>query len=152
MARTDVPRRRDYARFHAVTSRWLDNDVYGHVNNATYFAYFDSAINHHLIARGGLDPAGGTVVGWVVSSRCDFFRPLRYPDAGEIGLRADRIGRSSATYGVAAFRAGDDEARAAGAMTHVFVDRATSRPVPIPAALRRALEEIAHARPGSGTP
>ncbi len=149
MPSKDVPRRSEYAHFERVATRWMDNDVYGHVNNASYFSYFDSVINRFLIARGGLDIHGGGTVGFVVSSRCDYFGPTAYPEVVEVGLRAERIGRSSVTYGVALFAGNEERARAAGAMTHVFVDRATSKPVPIPAPLRQALEEIA--RPG-GSP
>lgn len=143
MARPAPPRRSAYPRVEAVTTRWMDNDLYGHVNNAHYYAYFDSVINHYLIAEGGLDIHAGGVVGFVVSSSCDYFRPIAYPDRAEVGLCVDRLGHSSVGYGLALFLAGDDEARAAGAMTHVFVDRATSRPVAIPPRLRQALEAIA---------
>jgi acyl-CoA thioester hydrolase len=145
-----VPRRSDYAWFRAVTTRWMDNDVYGHVNNAHYYAYFDSAINDLLISRGGLDIQGGPVVGFVVSSACDFFSPVAYPQDLEVGVRADRIGTSSVHYGVALFLPGGEEARAAGTMVHVFVDRASSRPVPIPEPLRRALQGIARPGPAAG--
>jgi acyl-CoA thioester hydrolase len=144
-----VPRRSDYVWGRALTTRWADNDVYGHVNNATYLALFDSAINHFLISRGGLDIHGG-VRGLVVSSACDFFAPVAYPADVEVGLRVDRIGTSSVHYGVALFASGDDRARAAGTMVHVFVDRATSRPVSVPPALRRALETISAGASGSG--
>ncbi len=148
MDRPAPPRRDDYAHLEPVYTRWMDNDVYGHVNNAHYYSYFDSAINRYLIAAGGLDIHGGEVVGFVVSSRCDYFRPIAYPDAIEVGLRADRIGNSSVTYGLAIFVAGDEEARAAGTMTHVFVNRASSRPVSLPPRLRCALEEIGGADAG----
>jgi acyl-CoA thioester hydrolase len=135
------PRRSEYARFERATTRWMDNDVYGHVNNAHAYAYFDSAINRVLV-EAGLDIHRGEVAGFVVSSSCDYFRPFSYPDAIEIAVRVDRLGNSSATYGLAIFLEGDDEARAAGSMTHVFVHRPTSRPVPIPPALRGALEAL----------
>lgn len=152
MASRAPPRRSDYPRLEPVSTRWMDNDVYGHVNNAHYYSYFDSAINRYLIAAGGLDIQAGEVVGFVVSSRCDYFRPIAYPDAVEVGLRTDRIGNSSVTYGLAIFAAGDEEARAAGAMTHVFVDRASAKPVTIPARLRRALEAIAAGDRGPPSP
>lgn len=136
-------RRADYAWFRSITSRWMDNDVYGHVNNAHYYSYFDTVINQYLIERGGLDPHSSPVVGFVVSSSCDFFRPVAYPDGLEVGLRVDRTGKSSVHYGVALFAAGDDAARAAGMVVHVFVDRATSTPVQIPEPIRQALQAIA---------
>jgi acyl-CoA thioester hydrolase len=141
-----APRRGDYACFFPATTRWMDNDVYGHVNNAHYYSLFDSAVNRFLIERGGLDIHRGDVVGWVVSSSCDYFAPVAYPDDLEIGLRVDRLGSSSVTYGLAVFRAGDEAARAAGAVVHVFVDRRTSRPTSLPEKLRAALQEIAAAR------
>jgi acyl-CoA thioester hydrolase len=143
MVERNAPRRADHAWFRPVTARWMDNDVYGHVNNAHYYSYFDTVINRYLIERGGLDFRSSPVVGFVVSSACDFFRPVAYPDDLEVGLRVDRIGRSSAHYGVALFTTGDDSARAAGRVVHVFVDRGTTRPVEIPVPIRRALEAIA---------
>jgi acyl-CoA thioester hydrolase len=125
----------------------MDNDVYGHVNNAHYYSYFDTVINQYLIGLGGLDIHASPVVGFVVSSSCDFFRPVAYPGEVEVGLRVDRIGKSSVHYGVALFAAGDDVARAAGTVVHVFVDRAASTPVAIPAAIALALEAIAVAAP-----
>jgi acyl-CoA thioester hydrolase len=143
MAKPEPTRRSEYVHFEPVSTRWMDNDLYGHVNNAHYYSFFDSAINHYLITAGGLDIEAGATVGYIVSSRCEYFRPIRYPDAIEVGVCTDRVGNSSATYGVAIFIPGEVEARASGAMTHVFVDRASSRPAPIPARLRAALEAIA---------
>ena len=142
MADRVLPRRADYAWFRPVTPRWMDNDVYGHVNNAHYYAYFDTVVNRYLIEAGGLDIHGGPVVGFVVSSACDYFRPVAYPEEIEIGLRVDRLGRSSVRYGLSLLAAGDEAVRAAGTVVHVFVDRATSKPVEIPAPIRRALESI----------
>jgi acyl-CoA thioester hydrolase len=143
MADRIPPRRADYAWFRPITPRWMDNDVYGHVNNAHYYAYFDTVVNRYLIEAGGLDIHGGPVVGFVVSSACDYFRPVAYPEEIEIGLRVDRLGRSSVQYGLSLLAAGDEAVRAAGTVVHVFVDRATSKPVEIPAPIRRALESIA---------
>ena len=142
------PRREDYAWFGHVTARWMDNDVYGHVNNAHYYSYFDTVINQYLIERGGLDIHSSPVVGFVVSSSCDYFRPVAFPGALEIGLRVDRTGRSSVHYGVALFVAGDDLARAAGKVVHVFVERRTATPVQLPAQLKQALDALA----GGGRP
>jgi len=121
----------------------MDNDVYGHVTNAHYYSYFDTVINQYLIERGGLDPRSSPLVSFVVSSSCDYFRPVAYPDGLEVGLRVDRTGKSSVHYGVAVFAAGDDAARAAGKVVHVFVDRQTSTSVRIPEPIRQALEAIA---------
>jgi len=147
MATKPPPRRADYAWFRPVTTRWMDNDVYGHVNNAHYYSYFDTVINQYLIERGGLDLQASPVVGFVVSSSCDFFRPVAYPGGLEVGVRVERTGTSSGHYGVALFAAGDDAARAAGGLVHVFVDRASSTPAPIPEPIRRALEALAVVAP-----
>ncbi len=143
MARGTVPRRGDYRTFHRMTTRWMDNDVYGHVNNAHYFSYFDSAINAVLVADGGLDIQRGAVVGFVVSSGCDFHAPVAYPQPVEVGIRVEELGRSSVRYGVALFADGDDGARASGHMVHVFVNRETGKSTPIPDPIRTALARLA---------
>lgn len=135
-------RRGDYPHFQPITTRWHDNDVYGHVNNVTYYSYFDSAVNAYLIEVGGLDIHSGEVVGFVVSSSCDYFASIAFPDAIEIGLRVGKLGNSSVQYELAVFKTGEDEACAAGRFVHVFVDRTSNRPVPIPEALRGALARL----------
>jgi len=142
MAAKVPPRRTDYAWFRSVTTRWMDNDAYGHVNNAHYYSYFDTVINQYLIERGGLDVRSSPVVGFVVSSSCDFFRPVAYPGGLEVGLRVDQVGTSSVHYGVALFADGDELARAAGRVVHVFVDRLTSTPAKLPAPIGQALEAL----------
>lgn len=137
------PRVADYRYFRPITTRWTDNDLYGHVNNVAYYSYFDSVANQYLIQEGGLDIGGGPVIGLVVSSRCDYFASATYPDALTAGLRVDRLGRSSVDYALALFRDHEEQAVAAGGFTHVFVDRATRRAVPIPEPLRVALQRIA---------
>lgn len=131
--------RADYNHFQPITTRWHDNDIYGHVNNVTYYSFFDSAVNTYLIERGGLDIHDGAVVGFVVSSSCDYFASIAFPDLIEIGLRVAKLGNSSVQYELAVFKTGEDEACAAGRFVHVFVDRASNQPVPIPEALRRAM-------------
>ena len=131
--------RADYVHFQPITTRWHDNDIYGHVNNVTYYSFFDSAVNTYLIERGGLDIHDGAVVGFVVSSSCDYFASIAYPDLIEIGLRVAKLGNSSVQYELAVFKSGEDDACAAGRFVHVFVDRASNQPVPIPDALRRAM-------------
>jgi len=145
VAGRQAPRRADYRWFAAVTTRWMDNDVYGHVNNAHYYSYFDTAINRFLIERGGLDIHGAPVVGYIVSSSCEYFAPVSYPDDLVVGVRADRIGQRSVHYGVGLFLAADEAARAAGTMVHVFVDRSSGKAVEIPALLRKALEGVSGA-------
>lgn len=141
--RTPPPRRDAYRYFQPVTTRWMDNDVYGHVNNAHYYSFFDTVVNRYLVDAGGLDIHGGEVVGFIVASECRYFAPVAYPDPLDVGVRVERLGTSSVHYGVALFRAGDEVARAAGAMVHVFVDRAGGKPAPAPPRLRAALELIA---------
>ena len=136
------PGRGDYRWFTPITTRWSDNDIYGHVNNVVYYSYFDSVANRYLIEEGGLDIHGADTVGLVVNSGCDYHAPLAYPQALEGALRVDRLGNSSVTYGLAIFAAGADIACASGTFTHVFVDRVAQRPVPIPQRMRAALAAI----------
>ncbi len=134
--------RSDYLHFQPITTRWHDNDLYGHVNNVTYYSYFDSAVNAYLIEVGGLDIHGGAVVGFVVSSSCDYFASIAFPERIEIGLRVGKLGNSSVQYELAVFKAGEDEACAAGRFVHVFVERQSNRPVTIPEPLRTALTAL----------
>jgi acyl-CoA thioester hydrolase len=124
----------------------MDNDVYGHVNNVVYYSWFDSAANLFLIGEAGLSPDRSEVIGLIVSSSCSFHRPVAYPQALRAGVRVDRLGDRSVTWGLAIFDAQGDEACAHGQLVHVFVDRQTRRPVAIPAAMRRALEGLAAGR------
>jgi len=142
MSRGEIPVRADYRVFYPISTRWSDNDIYGHVNNVTYYSYFDTAANRYLIEEGGLDISDGTIVGYVVNSGCEYHAPLTYPEPIEAGLRVDRLGSSSVQYGLAIFREGGDRAVANGHFVHVFVDRAANRSVPIPPALRAALERL----------
>ncbi|MFJ3521648.1 acyl-CoA thioesterase [Pseudomonas sp. NPDC090203] len=139
---SQTPQRTDYRHFQPITTRWHDNDIYGHVNNVTYYSFFDSTVNSYLIERGGLDIHEGSVVGFVVSSACDYFASIAYPDLIEVGLRVGKLGNSSVQYELAIFRAGEEEACAAGRFVHVFVDRQSNQPVAIPAEMRQALEHL----------
>jgi len=118
----------------------MDNDVYGHVNNVTYYSYFDTVVNEHLVRAGGLDIRNGPAIGIVVETACRFHKPLSFPDVIDAGLRVAGIGRSSVRYEIGLFRQGDDSAAATGRLVHVWVDRAQRHPVDVPAAIRRALE------------
>jgi acyl-CoA thioester hydrolase len=120
----------------------MDNDVYGHINNVAFYSYFDTAANHYLIHEGALDVHDGPVIGLVVESTCRYHAPAAYPDALSVGVRVERLGDRSVTYGIAVFRQGEDVAVADGTFVHVFVDRATRRPITIPPQLRAALERI----------
>jgi len=137
--------RREFRHLHPISTRWDDNDVYGHVNNVRYFAFFDTAINAWLIREGGLDVERGDVIGVCAESHCAYTAAIAFPDAVEVGLRTAHLGTSSVRYELAVFRDGDEESAATGWFVHVFVDRATRRPVAIPAPLRAALERLSAA-------
>jgi len=134
--------RRAFYHFLGIPTRWMDNDVYGHVNNAVYYAYFDTVINRYLIEAGGLDFRNGPVVGIAVETMCRFHRSFSYPDVVEAGLRVGLLGNSSVRYEVGLFAPCEEEARADGHFVHVFVERATMRPVPIPDPIRLALAKL----------
>lgn len=140
--RTKQSTREDYARFVPVTTRWMDNDVYGHVNNVVYYSFFDTAVNGILVEAGVLDPKASDTVGLVVSTRCDYFASVAFPDEIEVGVAVAATGRSSVTYRLGVFRAGESRAAARGEFVHVYVDRATRRPVEIPAPVRAVLEGL----------
>ena len=139
---TPAPRRDGYLHLSPIQTRWEDNDVYGHINNVVYYAYFDSVINRWLVSEGGLDIHGGASIGLVVESHCQYLAPASYPDELEAGLRVGKLGRSSVRYEVAIFRRGTDELCAHGHVVHVFVDRVSRRPVPIAGQLRSGLERL----------
>lgn len=134
--------RNAYPRFRPIPTRWADNDIYGHVNNAAYYGFFDTAVNCFLIEEAGLDIHGGSVIGLVVETGCNYFAALAYPETVEAGVRVARIGNSSVTYQIGLFRDGEDEPAAQGHFVHVYVDRDTRRPVSLPEAMRQALEAI----------
>ena len=142
MSRTPPPTRADYPHFLTIPTRWMDNDIYGHVNNVVYYSYFDTVINRYLIEIGGLDPHGDPVVGLAVETGCRFHRSLAFPDLVHAGLRIGKLGTSSVRYEVGIFRNEEPEACADGHFVHVFVDRASQRPVPIPPAMRAAFERL----------
>ena len=139
---TSRPRLAEYRHVETITTRWMDNDVYGHVNNVTYYSYFDTAANSYLISHGGLDIHAAAVIGLVVESACRYHAPVAYPATLRAGLRVDRLGQRAVTYGIAIFVDGDDAAVADGHFVHVFVDRTTRTPVAIPPPLRAALERL----------
>ena len=123
-------------------TRWKDNDVYGHVNNVEFYSYFDTAINQWLIAEGGLDIERGAVIGVCAESHCEFSAGLAFPDLVDVHLRVGRLGNSSVRYELAVARGGEPDPVATGHFVHVFVDRDSRRPVPIPDRLRAALERL----------
>ena len=145
--RPPIPTRADFREFRPITTRWLDNDAYGHVNNVVYYAWFDTVVNARLVEAGVLDPAAGDVVGVVAETSCRFHDSVAFPEPVEAGLAVERIGTSSVTYRIGIFRAGADQASADGRFVHVYVDRATRRPVPIPDDVRAVLVPLADDRP-----
>ncbi|HEX2569671.1 MAG TPA: thioesterase family protein [Polyangia bacterium] len=137
-----VERRADYPHFLELQTRWIDNDVYGHVNNVVYYAYFDTVINRYLIDEGGLDITGGETLGVCVESQCRYLRSIAFPDRIEAGLRVGTLGRSSVRYEIGIFRHGVEEPCATGYFVHVFVDRGSREPVSIPDRIRAALTRL----------
>jgi acyl-CoA thioester hydrolase len=144
--REQPAQRSDYVAIRTVTTRWMDNDMYGHVNNVVYYAYFDTAVNAWLIEAGLLAPArssrqDGEVIGLVVETQCRYYAPVSFPDSVVVGMRVARLGTSSVRYELAVFRNDETSAAAQGHFIHVYVDRETRRPTPLPPAMRQWLEE-----------
>jgi acyl-CoA thioester hydrolase len=138
--------RAHFERWQGITTRWMDNDLYGHVNNVVYYSFFDTAVNRYLIEAGALDIHQGKVIGLVVHTQCHYFEPLAFPQAVQAGLRVLHLGRSSVRYQLGLFADGADLAAAVGEFVHVYVDRESRRPVPLPAPLRLALEPLQQTR------
>ena len=134
--------RAGYRHFQRLTTRWMDNDAYGHVNNVVYLSWFDTVVNDFLIHSEVLDPQHGDVVGFVVETHCRYLSPLAFPQAVEGGLRVGSIGTSSVRYEIAIFAEGTDTASAQGHFVHVYVNRATRKPVLLPSQLRNVLQGI----------
>ena len=141
-SRPQPERRGSYRAFHDITTRWMDNDAYGHVNNVVYYSWFDTAVNGHLIEQGALDIHQGEVIGLVVETQCNYFSPIEFPQKVEAGLRVAKLGRSSARYEVGLFIKGQDMTAAKGHFVHVYVDRASRRPAQLPAKLKSVLEAL----------
>ncbi|MDP9043823.1 MAG: acyl-CoA thioesterase [Pseudomonadota bacterium] len=125
-----------------IATRWADNDAYGHINNVAYYSYFDTAVNRYLIEGGVLDITRGAVIGLVVESHCNYFAPLAFPEPLEAGLRVRALGRSSVRYEIGVFAADSPWCAACGHFVHVYVDRATRRPAPLPRELIQRLEPL----------
>ncbi len=142
--------RADYARFVPITTRWMDNDVYGHMNNVVYYALFDTAVNTLLVEAGALQIEAGDVIGLVVETQCSYFASVAFPDRVSAGVRVARVGTSSIRYEVGIFRNDDERAAAQGHFVHVYVDRRRRRPVPLPEAHRRLAESLARPARGRG--
>jgi acyl-CoA thioester hydrolase len=131
-----------YRAFSAITTRWMDNDAYGHVNNVVYYSWFDTAVNAHLIERGVLDIHHGRTIGLVIETQCNYFASLAFPQTIEAGLRVAKLGTSSVRYEVGLFAQGEPLTAARGHFVHVYVDRDTRRPVPLPPDLKTVLEQL----------
>jgi len=134
--------RSHFAHFQAISTRWADNDVYGHLNNGVYYSCFDTALNRYLIEAGALDIHAGAVIGLMVQSQCHFFASIAYPQDVQVGLRVARLGHSSVTYELGAFADDAPFAAAVGRLVHVYVDRASRRPLPLSDNFRAALAPL----------
>lgn len=134
--------RAGYKAFRTISTRWMDNDAYGHVNNVVYYSWFDTAVNAHLIEQGVLDIHRGETIGLVVETQCNYFAPVEFPQTVEAGLRVAKMGSSSVRYEVGLFLQGEPLTAAKGHFVHVYVDRATRRPAPLPERLKRVLEAL----------
>lgn len=142
MAEKLIVARRDFKHFCTIKTRWMDNDVYGHVNNVQYYSFFDTAINDYLIGEGELDIANGAVIGLAAETHCQFLNSISFPETIEVGLRVEKLGNSSVRYELAIFKQTEDAAAAVGWFVHVFVDRATRRAAAMPPELRAALAAL----------
>jgi len=134
--------RSGYVYFQLMTTRWMDNDSYRHMNNTTYYSFFDSIVNQYLIENGVLDVEKSHVIGLVAETACRYFRSVGFPSRINVGLRAGHIGNSSVRYDVALFKDDDDVASAQGHFVHVYVDRDSGRPVPIPENLKSVVRPL----------
>jgi acyl-CoA thioester hydrolase len=138
-----TPETRDaYRHFRVLATRWMDNDVYGHVNNVVYYSYFDTVVNGFLVERGLLDIERSPVIGLVVETGCHFFRPIAFPDTVHGGLRVAHVSRCSVRYDIGLFREDEERTAAQGHFVHVYVDRVTRRPAPIPARTREEFDRL----------
>lgn len=142
-----VPGRAYFRHFLSIPTRWMDNDTYGHVNNVTYYSYFDTVVNEHLVRVGGLDILNSPAIGLVVETSCRFHRSLSFPETIDAALAVLTLGNSAVTYAIALFREREDAPAATGRFVHVWVDRASQRPTPVPARIRAALQSLVVAGP-----
>jgi acyl-CoA thioester hydrolase len=142
VSRNAAAGRGEFRTWQRFTTRWADNDAYGHVNNTIFYQWFDSAVNGWLVEQGLLDIANGNPIALVAETRCSYFEPLAFPQEVEVGLMAAHVGRSSIRYRIGVFGSGSKEAAAQGEFVHVVVDRDTRRPVDIPASWRARLQTI----------
>jgi acyl-CoA thioester hydrolase len=137
-----VEPRSAYKVFRSLGTRWMDNDAYGHVNNVVYYSWFDTAVNAYLIERGVLDIQHGATIGLVIETQCNYFSPLAFPQTVDVGIRVARLGSSSVRYEVGLFAADAPLTAAKGHFIHVYVDKKSRRPVPLPSELKSVLETL----------
>jgi acyl-CoA thioester hydrolase len=142
MTRPTPDSRTAYRHFQTIATRWMDNDVYGHVNNVVYYSYFDTVVNQYLIEQRVLDIEKSKVIGLVVETQCHYFAPLTFPDLVHAGLRVAKLGNSSVRYEIGLFRNEEQTASAQGHFVHVYVDRVWRRSTVVPADMRAALEKL----------
>lgn len=142
MAKPTPHTRTDYRYFQTIATRWHDNDIYGHINNAVYYFYFDTVVNGYLVNKGLLQPGKSPIIGLVVETGCAYFTPMAFPDIIDSGLRITHLGHSSVRYELALFSANNDQAAAQGHFVHVYVDAKNRRPLPLPDAMRLTLEAL----------
>lgn len=140
--RNELIIRTDFSTLYPITTRWNDNDIYGHVNNVSYYSFFDTAVNRFLIEEGQLNIHQDNIVAFVVNSKCDYFNPVAYPENIEVGIQVGKLGNSSVTYRLAIFKQSEKVAIACGEFVHVFVDKHTNKSVPIPTRIRLALDQL----------
>ena len=133
------PTRSDFVAFEEIHSRWMDNDAYGHINNVVYYSFFDTAVNRYLIEHNVLNVLKSEAIGFVIETQCKYFSPIAYPDLIHVGLKVIHLGNSSVKYELAIFKNDDDVASAAGNFVHVYVNRSTNKPTPIPQNVREIL-------------
>jgi len=142
MNRPAPENRNAYRHFQSIPTRWMDNDVYGHVNNVVYYSYFDTVVNQYLIEQHVLNIEASKVIGLVVETQCQYFASITFPDVVHAGLRVAKLGNSSVRYEIGLFRNEEQTASAQGYFVHVYVDRATRRAISLPADMRAALKKI----------
>jgi acyl-CoA thioester hydrolase len=142
MSKTQPPNRQRFPHFLAITTRWLDNDVYNHVNNVNYYSYFDTVVNEYMLREGVLSMETGPIC-LVVETGCQYFSPIAFPDVVHCGLRVEHLGKSSVRFQIGIFRNDEEIAAAQGHFVHVCCDRDTHRPTPMPDDMRRALAGLA---------
>lgn len=135
-------KRSDFVAFEQIHSRWMDNDVYGHINNVVYYSFFDTAVNRYLIERNALDIVSSQVIGLVVETQCQYFSSIVYPDLIHVGMKVMHLGNSSVQYELAIFKNDDDTASAVGQFVHVYVNRKNNKPTPIPGNVRAVLQQL----------